>query len=98
MRETLLVRHFLWRFLEHDLISTSTDRRVTLSVFAGTLLAGSLFVTMLIGLYYQFAPDMPAGMVSVSSLDDRFTLGLDGDVGVRPGRRRAMGRVDAGDA
>ena len=72
MRDRLLVRHFLWRFLEHDLISPNADRHVVLSAFAGTLVAVSLFLAILIATPYQFSPDMPPGMTSLSSLDDRF--------------------------
>jgi hypothetical protein len=72
MRDRLLIRHFLWRFLEHDLISPNADRHVVLSVIAGTLVAVSLFMAILIATPYQFSPDMPPGMVSLSSLDDRF--------------------------
>jgi hypothetical protein len=72
MREGLLIRHFLWRFLEHDLISPNVDRRVVLSAIGGSLIAISLFIAVLIATPYQFSPDMPPGMVSLSSLDDRF--------------------------
>ena len=72
MRDRLLVRHFLWRFLEHDLISPNADRHVVLSALGGALVAVSLFMAMLIAIPYQFFPDMPPGMVSLSSLDDRF--------------------------
>jgi hypothetical protein len=72
MRDHLLVRHFVWRFLEHDLISPNADRRVVLSAIGGTLVAVSLFMAILIATPYQFSPDMPPGMVSLSSLDDRF--------------------------
>src|SRR6266436_2536189 len=72
MRDRLLIRHFLWRFLDHDLISPNADRHVVLSVIAATLVAVSLFLAVLIAAPYQFSPDMPPGMVSLSSLDDRF--------------------------
>src|SRR5712691_5375396 len=72
MRDRLLVRHFLWRFLEHDLISQNADRHVLLSALAGSLVAVSLFVAILIATPYQFSNLMPPGMVSLSSLDDRF--------------------------
>jgi hypothetical protein len=72
MRDRLLVRHFLCRFLEHDLISPNADRHVVLSALGGALVAVSLFVAILIATPYQFSPDMPPGMVSLSSLDDRF--------------------------
>jgi hypothetical protein len=72
MRDRLLIRHFLWRFLEHDLISPNADRHVMLAALGGVLVAVSLFMAILIATPYQFTPDMPPGMVSLSSLDDRF--------------------------
>src|SRR6266566_4387466 len=72
MRDRLLIRHFLWRFLENDLISPNADRHVVLSALGGTLVAVSLFVAILIATPYVFSNDMPPGMVSLSSLDDRF--------------------------
>ncbi len=72
MRDRLLVRHFLWRFLEHDLISPNADRHVVLSALGGALVTVSLFMAILIAVPYQFSPDMPPGMVSLNSLDDRF--------------------------
>jgi hypothetical protein len=72
MRDRLLVRHFLWRFLDHDLISPNTDRHVALSALGGALVAVSLFMAILIAAPYQFSPDMPPGMASLSSLKDRF--------------------------
>src|SRR5947207_15557428 len=72
MRDRLLIRHFLWRFLEHDLISPDADRHVVLSALGGALVAVSLFMAILIATPYQFSPDMPPRIVSLSSLYDRF--------------------------
>jgi hypothetical protein len=72
MRDRLLVRHFLTRFLEHDLVSPNADRHETLSVVGGTLIAVSLFVSVLTALQYQFDNFMPPGIASVRSVDDRF--------------------------
>jgi hypothetical protein len=72
MREPLLTRHFLWRFLEHDFISSGADRHGVLSVVAGSLVGVSLFAAVLVATPYQFSPDMPPGTVSLNSLDDRF--------------------------
>jgi hypothetical protein len=44
MRDRLLIRHFLRRFLEHDLISPNADRHEVLSAIGGTLVAVSLFM------------------------------------------------------
>jgi hypothetical protein len=72
MRDRLLVRHFLWRFLEHDLISPNADRHVVLSALGGALVAASLFMAFLVATPYVFSNLMPPGMASLSSLDDRF--------------------------
>ena len=74
MRERLLIRHFLWRFLEHDLISPNADRHVVLSALGGALVAVSLFAAVLIAMPYQFFPLMPPGIVSLQWLDERFLL------------------------
>lgn len=72
MRDRLLIRHFLWRFLEHDLISPNTDRRDVLSAAAGALTAFSLFLAVLVAWPYQLAIDLPPGMTSLRFFDDRF--------------------------
>ncbi len=72
MRDRLLVRHFLWRFLEHDLMSPNADRHVVLSALGGALVAVSLFLAILIAIPYQFFPLMPPGIVSLRSLEERF--------------------------
>jgi hypothetical protein len=72
MRDRLLSRHFLWRFLEHDLISPNADRHVVLSALGGALVAVSLFMAFLVATPYVFSNLMPPGMASLSSLDDRF--------------------------
>ena len=72
MRDRLLIRHFLWRFLEHDLVSPNADRHGILSAVGGTLAAVSLFMAVLVAWYYQFSNTMPPGLTSLRSLDDRF--------------------------
>src|SRR5579862_8329465 len=72
MRDRLLIRHFLWRFLDHDLVSAHGDRRGVLSAVAGLLVAVSLFVAVLVAVPYQFFNAMPPGLVSLQSVDDRF--------------------------
>jgi hypothetical protein len=72
MRDRLLVRHFLARFMEHDLISANADRRAVVAVVGGTLIAGSLFASVLIGWWYQLNIFVPPGLASVRAIDDRF--------------------------
>jgi len=95
MRDRLLIRHFLWRFLEHDLISPNADRHVVLSVIAGTLVAVSLFLVVLIAAPYQLFPLMPPGIVSLRSLDRAVFLYVRVNAGVGTRGRRSMGRPDA---
>src|SRR5678810_517307 len=72
MRDRLLIRHFLWRFLEHEVVSASTDRHTILSAVAGALLAISLFAAVLVAWPYQLFPSMPPGLTSLRALDERF--------------------------
>jgi hypothetical protein len=72
MRDRLLVRHFLQRFLEHDLISSTADRREVVAAVGGALIALTLFTSVLIAWMYQLNAYIPPGLTSVRSLDDRF--------------------------
>ncbi len=74
MRERLLVRLFLQRFLDHDLISAETDRREALATIVGMLVALSLFLAVLLAVKYQFNMFLPPGLTAIFSLDDRFLL------------------------
>lgn len=72
MRDQLLTRHFLQRFLENDLISPDADRHETLAVICAALISASLFVTVLLALKYLFQPFQSPGRTAVVALDDRF--------------------------
>lgn len=72
MRNRLLVRHFLWRFLDHDLIAPGTDRHVILAAIGGAVVGVSLFAAVLIAWMYQLNNTMPPGIASVRAIDDRF--------------------------
>ena len=72
MRDRLLVRLFLWRFLEHDLVSPNSDRHVVLSAVGGGVAALSLFVAVLVAWQYQLSAQMPPGIAAVFALSDRF--------------------------
>jgi hypothetical protein len=74
MRDRVLIRHFLWRFLEHDFVSPNIDRRGVLSAVGGALIGVSLFLSILIATPYQFFNRMPPGLVSIQSLDDRYVF------------------------
>lgn len=72
MRERLLVRHFLQRFLDHDLISPQADRRHLLTVTGATVIVSTLFLSVFVSVKYQFDIFMPPGLTALFALDDRF--------------------------
>jgi hypothetical protein len=74
MRDRLLVRHFLQRFLDHDLISPHADRREVLTVTGALLIVSSLFLAVFLAVKYQFNLFLPPGLTSIFELDDRFLL------------------------
>jgi hypothetical protein len=74
MRDRLLVRHFLQRFLDHDLISPHADRREVLTVTCALVVVSSLFLAFFLAVKFQFNVFLPPGLTSLLSLDDRFML------------------------
>lgn len=72
MRDRLLTRHFVQRFLDNDLISPDTDRHEALAAVCAALISTSLFVTVLLSLKYLFQPFQSPGRTAVLALDDRF--------------------------
>src|SRR5262245_20352076 len=74
MRERLLVRHFLQRFIDHDLLSPHADRRQVLTVTCALLVTSSLFLAVLLAVKYQLNLFLPPGLTSLVGLDDRFLL------------------------
>jgi hypothetical protein len=72
MRERLLVRHFLQRFLDHDLISPQTDRRHLITVSGAMMIVSTLFLSVFVSVKYQFDIFMPPGLTALFALDDRF--------------------------
>ena len=70
MRERLLVRHFLRRFLDNDLISPNADRHVAIVTAVAALIAPALFVTVLLSFKYQYTFN-PPGVTSNSFLRPR---------------------------
>jgi hypothetical protein len=72
MRERLLVRLFLQRFLDHDLISPQADRRHVLTVTGAMVIVSTLFLSVFIAVKYQFDIFMPPGLTALFALDDRF--------------------------
>jgi hypothetical protein len=74
MRDRLLIRHFLQRFLDHDLISPHADRREVLAVTVAGVVSLSLFLSVLLAVKYQFNMFLPPGLTAAYTLDDRFFL------------------------
>lgn len=74
MRDRLLVRHFLLRFLDHDLISPHADRREVLTIACAMVVVSSLFLSFFLAVKYQFNLFLPPGLTAIVSLDDRFFL------------------------
>src|SRR5262245_57791023 len=69
--DRLLIRHFLRRFLEHDLVSPQTDRREALAITATAIVVSTLFLAFFLAVKYQFNMFMPPGLTSQLALDDR---------------------------
>jgi hypothetical protein len=74
VRDRLLVRHFLLRFLDHDLVSPHADRREILTVACAMVVVSSLFLSFFLAIKYQFNLFLPPGLTSIFALDDRFFL------------------------
>jgi hypothetical protein len=70
MRERLLVRHFLRRLVENDLISPEADRHEVLGVVCAALTTAGLFGTAFISVKYQFSPLQLPGWTSLAALSD----------------------------
>ena len=74
MRNRLLVRHFLQRFLDHDLISPDADRREVLTITCALIVVSSLFLAFFLAVKFQFNIFLPPGLTALVALDDRFLL------------------------
>src|SRR5436190_21201393 len=72
MRRSLLVRHFLRRFLENDLISANADRREVISLSGGALVSFGLVFTFGLCFNYMMETHQTPGRTAVAALDDRF--------------------------
>lgn len=72
MASGLLVRHFLRRFIDNDLISPDADRHEVLAVTAAALSMSGLFLTVLLSIAYLFRPLQSRGWTALASLHDTF--------------------------
>ena len=77
MPERLLRRHFVRRFLDNDLISPDADRHEMLATISAGLIAGGLFVSLVMSLKYVMQVFQSPGRTAVPALDDRcFLFGI----------------------
>lgn len=73
MRKRLLVRHFLYQFVENDL-TPDTDRHQILALAAAGLITVPLFVTVLMGWRYLMRPIQAPGWTEMAMLDDQMAF------------------------
>ena len=71
MREQLLTRHFVRRFLENDLVSPEADRHEVLSLVGAGLLSSTMFITIVLALKFMFMPLQSPGRTAILAVDDR---------------------------
>src|SRR5260370_12307720 len=74
MRDRLLVRHFLQRFLDHDMMSPHADRREVLTFTCTMVVVSSLFLAFFLAVKYQLNVFLPPGLTSIVPLANRFLL------------------------
>jgi hypothetical protein len=72
VRERLLTRHFLGRFLDNDLVSPDGDRHAAIAMIGGGLLTLGLFVSVLMSMGFLFMPLQSPGRTADLALYHRF--------------------------
>jgi hypothetical protein len=72
VRERLLTRHFLERFLDNDLVSPEADRHAALAMIGGGFLALAIFVSVLLSLGMLFMLFPSPGRTADLGLFHRF--------------------------
>lgn len=68
----LLIRHFLRRLLDNDLISPHTDRHESLAVLLAMVVSLAVFVTFYVSVPYLAAFVQLPGLTALDALPDRF--------------------------
>jgi hypothetical protein len=71
VRERLLTRHFVERFLENDLVSPDADRHEVHSLVGAGLLSCTMFITIGLALKFLFMPLQSPGRTAILAVDDR---------------------------
>jgi hypothetical protein len=74
VRDRLLTRHFLLRFLENDLLSPDADGHDAIAMVCGGLLTLGLFLSILISLKFLFMPFQSPGRTALLAVADRLTF------------------------
>jgi hypothetical protein len=74
VRERLLTRHFVQRFLENDLVSPDSDRHEVLSLLGAGLLSCTMFITIALSLKFLFMPLQSPGRTAILAVDDRLVF------------------------
>ena len=69
----LLIRHFVRRFVDNDLLSAHADRHESLAFFTASLVSAGIFGAVLMGTKYLFGV-LSASWVAVSAMDDLFVI------------------------
>jgi hypothetical protein len=72
VRERLLTRHFLERFLDNDLVSPDGDRHAAIAMIAGGFLTLGLFVSVLMSMGFLMMPLPSPGRTADLALYHRF--------------------------
>lgn len=73
MRRRLLVRHFLYQFVEND-FSADTDRHQVLALAAAGVITVPLFITVFMGWTYLMRPLQAPGWTAIALLDDQMVF------------------------
>src|SRR5258708_27930044 len=71
MRDRLLTRLFLQRFVDNDLIARAADRHQTLAVVCAAVVTSGLFVTVFLSMKFLFQPFESPGHTAIVALEDR---------------------------
>lgn len=74
MRDRLLTRHFLRRFLENDLLSPEADCHDAIAMVCGGLVSLGLFLSVLMSMKFLFMPFQSPGRTALLAVDDRLSF------------------------
>jgi len=72
MRERLLTRHFLQRFVDNDLISPRADRHQVLSICGAALVSSGIVLSLFLSMKFLVVSFQTPGQTAMTALGDRF--------------------------